>query len=467
MKVRSIELDGYNQFKGVKIDLTYPKGHEKAGKPLQKVCFIGQSGTGKTSILRLIKRFTTLDNRIGNNLTIPDFKKDSVKMELQLFDLDWKLTSKENTLSFVYCTDNKLNIETKQFINKRDHFKNQLKPFLINFPVETIFLNQVYTNETERMAKKLLGIINDDYSEDLNPKQVMDFGIDAIDKTFELLLKEIAEHRAEEIIFKNKISEEALKVNSNSEDIEKANNKYREWLKKNPNPLEKLANNILNEVLKPLGLKVKTDLDKSAVLHINNIEIQTLDGQDIPYNFWSTGTKHLINLLIPLYELKPNNAIVLIDEPERSIYPDMQRMIVDKCVRLGTDCQYFFATHSPIIASSFDPWEIVELKFNEANTHIYQEQYYTGERHVDNYKFNPKYMSWDSILNEVFDIEGDGNPERQRKINELAKVNQRITKKKLKESKETLLKDVDYLKDVEDFKILANQLKWNLGSVEI
>lgn len=467
MKVRTIELDGYNQFKGVKIDLTYPKGHEKAGQPLEKICFIGQSGTGKTSILRLIKWFVTLNTKIGKNLHIVVPGNNKVKFEIEISNLKFNLVSGNDRLIFkdAKLGNDSLNLEKFSEIRLK-LIKNNL-PLLINFPTETIY-SEIHILEPKNNISAVQPLKNRiDYLKALNPKQVMDFAIDAIDKTFEFLLKEIAEHRAEEIVYKNKISNEALKVNSKSEDIEKATNIYRDWLKKNPNPLEKLANNLLNDILLPLGLKVKTDLDKSAVLHINNIEIQTLEGKDIPYHFWSTGTKHLVNLFLPLYELKPKNAIILIDEPERSLYPDMQRMVVDKCVSLGTDCQYFFATHSPIIASSFDPWEIVELKFDDDNKHIYQEQYFTDERHIDNYKFNPKYMSWDSILNQVFDIEGDGNPERQLKINELAKINQRITKKKQKESKEKLLKDADYLKDVEDFKILANQLKWNLGSVEI
>lgn len=467
MKVRTIELDGYNQFKGVKIDLTYPKGHKKEGKPLEKICFIGQSGTGKTSILRLIKWFVTFNKKIGKNLHIVVPGNDKIKFEMQVSNLKFCLASGTDGLIFKNAKFESDSVDLEKFITLRDDLIKKTLPLLVNFPTETIYTEILNIEPKDPIPTQLALKNRIEYLEALNPKQVMDYAIDAIDKTFEYLLKEISEHRAEEIVYKNKISNEALKINSKSEDIEKANNVYRDWLKKNPNPLEKLANNLLNDILKLLGLKVKTDLDKSAVLHINNIEIQTLDGVDIPYHFWSTGTKHLVNLFLPLYELKPQNAIILIDEPERSLYPDMQRMVVDKCVSLGTDCQYFFATHSPIIASSFDPWEIIELKFDESNKHIYQEQYYTGERHVDNYKFNPKYMSWDSILNQVFDIEGDGNPERQLKINDLAKINQRIVKKKQKETKETLLKDADYLKDVEDFKIFANQLKWNLGGVEI
>ena len=54
MKITRLEIKDFNQFRDLDIDLTYPKGHEKEGLPLEKVCFIGQSGTGKTTLLKLI-----------------------------------------------------------------------------------------------------------------------------------------------------------------------------------------------------------------------------------------------------------------------------------------------------------------------------------------------------------------------------------------------------------------------------
>ena len=58
MKITRIKIKDFHQFKDFDIDLTYPKGHAKEGKPLDKVCFIGQSGTGKTSLLEIIPKFT-------------------------------------------------------------------------------------------------------------------------------------------------------------------------------------------------------------------------------------------------------------------------------------------------------------------------------------------------------------------------------------------------------------------------
>ncbi len=51
MFISSIKISDHHQFKDFELDLTYPKGHQKAGQPLDKVCIIGQSGTGKTTLL--------------------------------------------------------------------------------------------------------------------------------------------------------------------------------------------------------------------------------------------------------------------------------------------------------------------------------------------------------------------------------------------------------------------------------
>ena len=152
---------------------------------------------------------------------------------------------------------------------------------------------------------------------------------------------------------------------------------------------------------------------------------------------------------MPLYLLKPKHTVILFDEPERSLYPDMQRFIVDYYSSLTEDCQFFYATHSPIIASNFEPWEIVELKFNEEGK-IYRELYYDGENHVDNYKWNPRYMRWDDILQRIFDMENDGSDERKKMLDELATLNvlyRKLKKQDKSDSEEAkeILQRVTYL----------------------
>ncbi|MCY7360668.1 MAG: ATP-binding protein, partial [Ignavibacteria bacterium] len=50
MKISKIYIKGFQQFQDVELDFTNPK----TGLPLDKVCFIGSNGTGKSKLLRLI-----------------------------------------------------------------------------------------------------------------------------------------------------------------------------------------------------------------------------------------------------------------------------------------------------------------------------------------------------------------------------------------------------------------------------
>ncbi|MCD4664371.1 MAG: ATP-binding protein, partial [Bacteroidales bacterium] len=54
MKISKIIIPNFQQFRNFQLDLTYPENHEKAGQPLDKVCFIGKNATGKTTLLSII-----------------------------------------------------------------------------------------------------------------------------------------------------------------------------------------------------------------------------------------------------------------------------------------------------------------------------------------------------------------------------------------------------------------------------
>lgn len=232
-----------------------------------------------------------------------------------------------------------------------------------------------------------------------------------------------------------------------------------EWSQQNPNPIIDLADNFLDKILNRFNLKVKTELDFEKTEDIKTIKIQTKQGKDIPFEGLSTGTKQVILTALPLYGLKPEKSIILFDEPERSLYPDIQAEIVNFYTSMAKDSQFFFATHSPLVASSFEPWEIVELKFNDEG-YVYQELYYDKEkgRHVDNYTINPQYLTWTGILQKVFDLEPEGNDLRDRALIDLATLERQLKSKKLGvEQEKEKLEEYLKLSELLDY--------WNLDSL--
>ena len=95
------------------------------------------------------------------------------------------------------------------------------------------------------------------------------------------------------------------------------------------------------------------------------IVLRTKSGTQLVYNVLSTGTKQILTTAIPVFKSQIGSGVVLFDEPERSLFPDIQRDLIKYYASLAPEAQFFFATHSPIIASAFEPCERFILYFDE------------------------------------------------------------------------------------------------------
>lgn len=457
MKIKKIRLKDYNQFKKLDIDLTYPIGHPKEGKPLDKICFIGQSGTGKTSLLRLIKYLVSYNSKVGFGVHLPNIEKEKVEMELTFEDIVYTATpGSDEEEAHVMISDYKKGGQTityEDWLKESDKFEEKVRPRIINYPTEIIGNSYESTSEKIKTPQE-----KESYLENLIPNKIIDFAYEDKSISWNYVLKDIKHHRAQEIVLKQAIADAALSPDSKPSDLEISNSKYQNWIKRNPDPLILLSENCLDPILKKLGLKVKQDIDYNTILSLDTIEIQTLLGKDVSRNFWSTGTKHIVDTAIPLYELKPQNAVILMDEPEKSLYPDLQENIIDFYCDLTSNCQFFFATHSPIIAASFDPWEIIELRFDNKNEYVIQNNLWKGERSMDNFEFHPKFLRWDSILMKVFDIKDEGNSKfREKELLNYLSLKAQLEKLK----KEEKTNSVNYKNKYKLFITSSKKLGWD------
>ncbi len=435
MKIHKITLKDYNQFKDLEIDLTYPKGHAKEGQPLDKVCFIGQSGTGKTSLLRLIKYFVTGSPMIRNENFIYPVADNKVSMQFSFNHFIFDLSFGFQAINRLGVTDNNWYID---FENNRKIYYSKTKPYFINFQTEKYIVqdncdakNNIYNDLKKNESSQYFDFAFEDYSiiKDLIQKSIDDYHT----TKFELIAA---------------MSDENSTENNNRE-------KYQKWSSETPRPTKVLEEK-LNEILIDFGVKISSNIAESNI-NLDSI-LQTLDGKNIKRGFWSTGTKQILETAIPLIEMKPNNAIISIDEPEHSLFPNLQQKIVAFYTNLGTNCQFFFATHSPIIASAFDPWEIVDLKFDDSKVNVIQDLYYRGERYVDNYTIQPKYLRWDSILYHLFDLDPDGYPTRKEKLMEFAEKG--VMLRKMKDEGKANTEEMKIL--WEEYKALAEKLDWKI-----
>ena len=455
MKVTELYIQEYNQFKDFRLDLTYPEGHPKAGQALEKVCFIGQSGTGKTSLIEILKKtiFT---------ISLPNLIK-------HLFESSVKITTKAPLIGLRFAKggvnitfDNKLTSIYDRY-NDKDDFSSNGESF--------------YTS-TKGLDKNVVDFLTNDFKLFFFPCDIelpsftkpfvqkqeidisdytnfYDFSNYDLKSSWSTINEAIIKDRELEIKKSLELSKLLQNTNISQEEVFKARNEFLAWRELSPNPIIDLANNFLDKILNRFNLKVKTELDFEKTEDIETIKIQTKQGKDIPFEGLSTGTKQVILTALPLYGLKPEKSIILFDEPERSLYPDIQAEIVNFYTSMAKDSQFFFATHSPLVASSFEPWEIVELKFNNEG-YVYQELYYDKEkgRHVDNYTINPQYLTWTGILQKVFDLDQEGNNLRNKQLVHIATLESQLKHNhlSLEEKKEKF----------EEYKKLATLLNWEL-----
>ncbi len=413
MKISKIKISKFHQFEDFELDLTYPKGHEKAGKPLDKVCFIGQSGTGKTTILELIQQ------AVHNSIHSPRYDYKRIKFEAKKgVGAIFIFKSENEEIDFNISIDangagmNQNRLEKPPIVNALFYFSTGLAQ--TNIQVETSDI--IYAEEP-----------NVNFEENGNLFHYYPISHDTLQAIWNGFYKFIKEYQQDEANFRINLTRRYEKEKI---DISK---EIDDWKSNNSNPLESVANECLDIILNKFNLAVQTEIED--INKLNALQIRSLsEGVTIPYEHLSTGTKQIIFTAFPIYQLLEDDSIVLMDEPETSLYPDIQREIIPYYTSFDKNktSQFFFATHSPIIASAFEPWEIVELKFDEKGK-VYRDKYYEGENHVDNYRLDAQILRYDQILTRIFDLSGDSDAKRAEKLQELSILKKKVEKLKKEE----------------------------------
>jgi ABC-type lipoprotein export system ATPase subunit len=486
MKITHLEIADYQQFKDFAIDLTYPAGHPtKAGEPLDKVCLIGQSGTGKTTILNILKEVLDFRiDRLSKRYELPNYAYDSYLKQLKilqnkyrdklspLFEVSFKAhkshqhTNKivKNAKPILYTVEG----ETSLFIGNKEgkpveYSLIELEGHLDGLHISmNMVRNLLYVYLNAELIERANTIFNQNfinpqsYLNKDNPKKqedthkfYFDFSKDNPQDIWKLILEKAQDYIIEYVKRSKYLAQ--LLIND-PKNIHLHLKEIEDWQKDIYNPFGDLAQK-LDIMLDKFNLKMKQNIDFENPEDVQYVLLQPKENYKEKFNYpiLSTGTKQILMTATPLFALDTKDTVVLFDEPERSLYPDIQRVIIKHYTDLAPEAQFFFATHSPLIASQFEPWEIVELKFNEEGK-VYRELYYEGENHVDNYTIFPQYLRWDSILTKVFDLEMEGNEKRTIKLNDLTNLEIKL-RNAPQEQKRAIW---------EQYEKLANLLDWHI-----
>jgi hypothetical protein len=455
MKITKIKLGSYLHFKeDLELDLTYPAGHPKAGEPLQKVCLLGQSSTGKTALLNAIKVCVCEKgdfNKAG--IDAATLLKDGIELFYKLNNTLYSTVS-DGEFNFTYRDHGdprnpKLIDYAKQFLEVKSELLKECSPLLINFPF-CVVMPDAFRGDQIGVLNAATGELGTTVAR--TDRAIWDFDPPTIRAIWNVVFSKVERYQKESQDNKLRYFD---KISMDTKEAESAVRGYKDWELAHPNPIQELADKCLTPVLTHLNLHVETDLSKYPERPAQGdgvfVIIKDAKGRVIPYPFLSTGTKQIMLTAIPLFFLKPKNSIILFDQPETSLYPNIQRILPEVYEECASDNnQFFFATHSPIVASAFDPWEVVELRFDD-DGNIVRKEYYGSERHVDNYHIKPKLLRWDSSYRILFQLDDEGTEEREKKLMELASLEQKIKKASEENEKRAL-----YSK----YKTLAGELDW-------
>jgi len=352
MKLKKLNINSYLHLKDLEFDFTYPDNHEKAGQPLEKICFIGQSATGKTNLLKFIANNLVylLQIKIADRKYIWDFEIDEEKInggeiELLLEDINIKLNDKILSYGNINYDFNEEGGGLISDLIYNPQKNNKVLYFTSNYITDE---NIKYFN-----AKPLEIVFNRNRSKYSNIDN-FSFDENSSDTYILKLLESFLDYRQK---YDTKVRE--LLQKGYISDIDKFNKEFKKWQVENPSPIDDFS-----EKFDLLLNKLNLEIDRINVdypIPFKNKKTEEI----IPINGLSTGTKGLLLYMLPLYQIDTSKSIILIDEPERSLYPDMQMELMDFFRKLSPKSQFIIATHSPFIAASFEPEERFILYFDE------------------------------------------------------------------------------------------------------
>lgn len=367
MKISGIDIGEYRQFKNIKFDFTYPEGHEKAGQPLEKVCFIGQSGTGKTTLLNVIWDFFQIVDA-GNHLSktgefnssFSPFKTFENSINIQIEINQKRASFSDNSLkgepvgsAFLHWgQNNKLIEDIRLFKNWfclfiKESIAREADAFLFDQKEQPQIFSDFIKTDTQIEKEKAAFY---ERLRSARESKVIALGDMQSLLIWQYLLKDINEYDEATVAQITNIIQNTPK-NKVAEALQK-------WVESDPRI--KLAEECLNPILNEFFLEVD-DSEKGKV----PITLRTRQGVKIDSSYLSTGTRQLLSTAIPLYKFDTTDTVILFDEPERSLFPDIQRKLIKYYTSLAPKAQFFFATHSPIIASAFEPCERFILYFDD------------------------------------------------------------------------------------------------------
>lgn len=275
---------------------------------LDTIVFIGENGTGKTTILREIYNLMDFENmqNSGNKIFLELEENEKAILKKYPLEKNNNIIMEEDIL--YDCIDIK-----KEVYDFEDIEKDKYKSKVIYLPTEVNFNSLKSVDRTFRYKYKFRNEINENLISDL-PSAIANR------------------------IYVEMIMNEDLPARESREKVCKE----------------------VNSIFESMDLDVELiglSKDEDTIPIFRNIE-----GKEFDISGLSSGEKQLFLRALSLKFLNVNNSIILIDEPEISLHPRWQRKIINVYENIGENNQLIIATHSPHIIGNVKKEQLRVLK---------------------------------------------------------------------------------------------------------
>jgi predicted ATP-dependent endonuclease of OLD family len=389
MKIAWIRIKGFQQFEDTFIDFRHPE----SGKALDKICLIGRNGTGKSTILQLIHSCFLKDGfrfNLSTNLCAVKIEVNSKSFILVLT----RLINPEAGYRYAFLYDSAIESIDEWFEDLFKHSKvgNALAYF--NSESQTKIESPFHKHQIRDDSPLDLENNNSDlllycpaessYNDLIGISDVPAVNLDEALEMFRSLPfshfvsnETITDFWRRLIYLIKKREDDRSEYENDSKNIEKTKKQLiEEFDSMNPDIL-KVITELWNVILKKAGLKFDYKNAKKPIQLTDNLKAYIVDenGTRVNYNKLSTGVRNFIfrfgHIKTLYFNREIKRGLLLVDEPENSLFPDFLLNIIEQYEMVTTDkigkrnTQMFFATHSPIIAAQFEPHERIILDWDE------------------------------------------------------------------------------------------------------
>ena len=374
MKICKLIIRDFQQFENFELDLSYPKGHEKEGEPLDKLCLVGRNGTGKSTLINFLYGYLTNIHKYRSlpllivKLKISDEFIYSVhsNIQKQVFYFKQEIETMPEWSEKLYNSlkGSRINIETTEF--KDFIFDNSDTIQKLTFKANS---NDLLIYSPSEGSQNLYKQVNDVPETKLNDALQLfktfpfqhQVTTDTVKEFWKLLIYLVKKRESDLRAFEELDENQDKTVRQVKEEFEK----------NNPIILNKIGE-LWNSILGKAGLEFDIKNASNPIQLNDNLKAYILlkeSKQRINYAQLSTGIRNFIFRVGHIYSLYFNRNIekgfLLLDEPENSLFPDFLYDLVDHYFDLTKNTQLILATHSPIIAAQFEPYERIILDFDE------------------------------------------------------------------------------------------------------